>query len=267
MKGRRNLEFSKSTNFRRDDFSWSAPVYQASRAATNSPYDMSLFGSDSDEEEELDIGGVTASLVPTGHTITASRLIPPIPGLHHFTSLLPASILLPLSTYLSSHYFTSNNQSMVFGTLPAFLQPLLDALPILLAPRLSPQLYGLLFNSTRPRQAIFNLYLPGEGITPHIDLPHRYEDGILGISLLSTTVMDFSRDQMRHSIVLRQGDIYILEGEARDFWKHEIVAREGDWVREEDGDERWVKRRTRMSVTLRRMKVGADIVGEEVGRE
>lgn len=228
---------------------------------------MSLFGSDSDDGEELDIGGGTASPVPVGHTITASHVIPPVPGLHHFSSLLPASILSPLSTYLSNHYFTSNNQSMVFGTLPAFLQPLLDALPILLTPKLSPRVYQILFTSTRPRQAIFNLYLPGEGITPHIDLPHRYEDGVIGISLLSTTVMEFSRNQVRHSLVLRPGDIYILEGEARDFWKHEIVAREGDWVREEDGEERWVKRRTRMSVTLRRMKVGADIVGEEAGRE
>lgn len=35
----------------------------------------------------------------------------------------------------------------------------------------------------RQRQSILNLYPPGTGITPHVDLPARYGDGIVGVCL------------------------------------------------------------------------------------
>lgn len=41
------------------------------------------------------------------------------------------------------------------------------------------------------RQVILNQYLPGEGISPHVDLLGRYRDGISGISLGSGCVMRF----------------------------------------------------------------------------
>lgn len=47
-------------------------------------------------------------------------------------------------------------------------------------------------------------------------------------------------------------------------WKHGIPYREYDWVEDEDGGEgegMWLKRRLRMSITLRRMKEGAHVVG------
>lgn len=107
-----------------------------------------------------------------------------------------------------------------------------------------------------------NLYRPGEGISPHIDLPNRYQNGIVGISLLSTTVMDFSKGRDTISIVLRPGDVYTLEGEARYDWVHEIASRDRDVVTE-NGVQREVMRGTRMSITIRRMIEGADCVGGE----
>jgi alkylated DNA repair dioxygenase AlkB len=155
------------------------------------------------------------------------------------------------------------------SSLPSYLQPLLSLLPQVLAP-LPEALKSLIFSQTRPRQAILNLYIPGQGIgiSPHIDLPTRYEDGIVGVSLLGSTVMDFSlvdpasnQEQMAYSIRLRPGDVYVLSGDARWKWSHGIAYREEDWVEDEEGQPMQIRRGIRMSITLRRMREGADLVG------
>lgn len=158
--------------------------------------------------------------------------------------------------------FTSSTRP----ALPEFLSPLLGFLAELLPTVLPSQLSDLILHSTLPRQAILNLYRPGMGITPHIDLSHRYGDGIVGVSLLGSAVMDFTRNDSAHAVLLRPGDVYVLSGEARYSWKHGIAYRAEDSVREEARGEPYVlQRRTRMSVTLRRMKEGADVVGEGDG--
>ncbi|THV03373.1 hypothetical protein K435DRAFT_294743 [Dendrothele bispora CBS 962.96] len=89
--------------------------------------------------------------------------------------------------------------------LPPPLLSLLSSLSSLLLPSLPPITHSLLFpdsssgsaspspNLHRARQAIINLYHPGEGITPHVDLLRRFGDGILGVSFGSGCVMEFRK--------------------------------------------------------------------------
>ena len=202
---------------------------------------MSLFGSDSEGELEI------------------------IKGLHLFPSLIPISVQGELSLALSREIFTGNtNQSMLFSSpahqFPAFLNTLLDLLPQLFLDKIPPALQARLFDNPAQRNIIMNLYRPGEGITPHVDLVDRYQNEIMGISLLSSTVMEFSEGSEKVEVVLRPGDVYIMEGEARYDWFHGITSRTSDFIAE-NGVEREVRRGKRMSITIRRMIEGADRVG------
>lgn len=125
----------------------------------------------------------------------------------------------------------------------------------------------------RQRQYILNLYKPAQGISPHIDLPDRYEDGIIGLCLGSGCVMDFARpgedegqSAESYSIYLPPRTIYTMTGPARWEWTHGIPARDKDRVAcdSEDGSEQgWqtLLRDVRVSITLRWMRQGANIVG------
>ncbi|KXZ48036.1 hypothetical protein GPECTOR_31g400 [Gonium pectorale] len=79
------------------------------------------------------------------------------------------------------------NQAMFFGELPAWAQRLIGLVPLsaLLPPHLAAR-------SPAFDQAILNLYRPGEGITPHVDLA-RFQDGIVGASLGGPVVMHFTK--------------------------------------------------------------------------
>jgi hypothetical protein len=220
---------------------------EESFAASNDSV-MSLFGSDSDSLDS-NRRDETRKEEPT--------------GLYHFHNMIPLELQTELTLALSTSVFTSStNQSMLFCSpntsfAPSFMTPLLDILPQLLLDKLPSEIYDMLFKGTRARQAIFNLYRVGEGITPHIDLVTRFADGIIGCSLLATCVMDFTRQgHSPYSIVLRKGDVYVLSKEARYDWMHGIAARDEDVI---DGMTR--KRKLRMSITLRTMKEGGDILG------
>ncbi|GAA5930689.1 hypothetical protein JCM1841_004737 [Sporobolomyces salmonicolor] len=239
----------------------------------------SLFGSDSDSEENQLASPTRTTAAPAVLTqpVVASSTPPPIPGLYLFPHAIPLEIQHKLTQALSeSVWIGHSNQVMLFDSptrsaLPIFLEPVLDLLPAILAP-LPSELKAIIFDSKRPRQAILNLYFPGQGISPHCDLPARYDDGIVGVSLLASTVMDLApvdspkhpsslaQSQPGHALRLRPGDVYVLSGPARWDWTHGIAYRDEDLV-EEEGQTLRVRRRTRMSITLRRMKVGADWIG------
>ncbi|CAO1636419.1 unnamed protein product [Jaminaea pallidilutea] len=143
----------------------------------------------------------------------------------------------------------------------------------------------------RSRQLIINHYTPGQGITPHIDLPTRFGDGIILCSLQSGIAMDFTRDEGegreskkrkvdaepvsdRYSLWLPPRSALILSGEARWRWKHGISARHGDYVAVEssqstakedaawNSSQEYKRRQERTSVTIRWLKPGADVVGQ-----
>lgn len=118
------------------------------------------------------------------------------------------------------------------------------------------------------RQLILNLYNGAEGLAPHVDLVHRFADGILLCSFGphgTGTVMDFThKSHPAEHLFLPSGSVLVLSGEARYDWKHGISARDCDFVYSADGPHRIdkLKRSIRLSITIRSMLPGADVVGE-----
>ncbi|KAL3517454.1 hypothetical protein ACH5RR_020043 [Cinchona calisaya] len=115
-------------------------------------------------------------------------------------------------------------------------------------------------------QLITNTYQPGEGICAHVDLM-RFQDGIAIISLESSCVMHFSRvedelsepgekDRRENNnpsakipVLLTEGSLVLMWGEARYLWKHEINRKPGfqKWKGQE------IDQRKRTSITLRKL--------------
>lgn len=154
--------------------------------------------------------------------------------------------------------------------IPTYIHSLLYHLETTLLPLIPRTVHDLIFTRHLARQVILNLYPPGQGISPHVDLPARYDDGILGVSLLGGCVMEFERvrehgdavasDVERNStrgenqsstsnydhegtdrvaVYMPKGTVYVISGEARWEWKHGIPGRKEDKVfRAPEGRER-----------------------------
>ncbi|KAI6024507.1 hypothetical protein EDC04DRAFT_2573981 [Pisolithus marmoratus] len=216
----------------------------------------------------------------------AIRTAPPIAGLFVPPVSLPRELEDEIATECMRLYFEDRdvNQVMLFGRttsgadrdaddmdermgkgLPSFLISLLHYLSGVLHHRIPDTLYNVLFpprnSPPRARQAIVNLYHPGEGITPHVDLLNRFDDGIIGVSLCSGCVMTFERS--RWDLYLPERSILVLSKDARYGWTHGIPSRTHDLVEGEDrGQEPCLFRRgTRLSITFRWLLPGAEIVG------
>lgn len=76
-------------------------------------------------------------------------------------------------------------------------------------------------------QMIVNEYLPGQGISAHVDCEPCFLDTIVSVSLLSPCVMIF-----RHKVIGESVEVYlepnsavVLRGDSRYKWTHEIPAR------------------------------------------
>ncbi|MBO6634821.1 alpha-ketoglutarate-dependent dioxygenase AlkB [Parvibaculum sp.] len=83
-----------------------------------------------------------------------------------------------------------------------------------------------------PDQAIANEYLPGQGISAHVDCVPCFSERIASLSLLSSCEMIFRNKKKgeRLSAILEPRSLLILSGEARYEWTHEIPARKSDEV-------------------------------------
>lgn len=239
----------------------------------------------------------------------AIRTAPPIPGLFILPVFLSRELEDEIVAQCMRLYFEDRdvNQIMLFGRtasstesevedgndesmgngLPPFLISLLHHLSETLRPWIPDTVYDLLFppkdTPPRARQAILNLYRPGEGITAHVDLLNRFDDGIIGISFRSGCVMAFQRlaqdeenlnAEGRHcdasdpdvrdrwDLYLPEGSILVLSKDARYRWTHGIPGRTHDLVQGEDSaDACLMERGTRLSITFRWLLPGADIVG------
>ncbi|KAJ7868585.1 hypothetical protein B0H14DRAFT_2729596 [Mycena olivaceomarginata] len=218
----------------------------------------------------------TLNALPSTKTAPAMLHAPPIPGLFFFPSILvPIEVADQVKRFCLDTYFPPSrpgvNQIMLFGTasIPPILHSLLSTMASLLKPSLPPTIHALLFpdTPTRERQVILNLYHPGEGITPHVDLLKRYDDGIVGVSFGSSCAMQFARVEQEESpsssplqLFLPERSMIVLSGEARYDWTHGIDKRAVDLV--SDSESQWiVERGVRMSVTFRWLLPGAEIVG------
>lgn len=106
------------------------------------------------------------------------------------------------------------------GPLPAWLQPICQ------------KLYSDDIFPQAPDQVIVNEYEPGQGISAHIDCVPCFDDTIASLSLGSTCVMDFANPKTgaKKSILLEEGSLIILTGEARYEWTHAIAGKKSDIV-------------------------------------
>lgn len=100
-----------------------------------------------------------------------------------------------------------------------------------------------------PDQLIVNEYLPGQGITPHVDCEPCFKDTIVTVSLAWAYEMEFINvaTQEVKSLLLERGSALILRDEARYAWRHCIRARKSD---------RGVPRGRRVSLTFRNVILG-----------
>ncbi|KAF6761943.1 hypothetical protein DFP72DRAFT_877540 [Ephemerocybe angulata] len=233
----------------------------------------------------------------------ALDVAPPIQGLYFDQSIrVPEGLAESVVAYCKDKYFNAPgaNQVMLFGRapeaslteppsakettdaltgFPPVLLSLLESLSTLLIPILPEETYSLLFPTTptQARQAIINLYEPGEGITPHVDLLGRYDDGIVGVSFGSGSAMRFDKvddgepedfedpsleepARRRWDVYLPERSVIVLTEEARYDWTHGIDKRTRDYVCDPEEGGKWVDRGVRMSVTFRWMLGGADVL-------
>lgn len=104
----------------------------------------------------------------------------------------------------------------------------------------------------KPDQAIVNEYLPGQGISAHVDCVPCFSHIIASLSLGSGAVMQFTREQEKHDLFLEPRSLIILSGPARYEWAHAIPARKADVV---DGFK--IERGRRISLTFRNVILGS----------
>ena len=117
--------------------------------------------------------------------------------------------------------------------------------------RLSEKLYEDGYMPEVADQVIVNEYLPGQGISSHIDCEPCFKDTIVSLSLGSGCVMNFTNrfDKTKKIPVwLAPRSLVVLNGEARYEWLHGIAARKWD---EWDGQRH--DRERRVSLTFRKV--------------
>lgn len=83
-----------------------------------------------------------------------------------------------------------------------------------------------------PDQVIANEYVPGQGISRHVDCEPCFGDTVASLSLGSDCVMDFYslKDSRHQPVVLQRRSLVVLQGDARYRWLHAIAARKSDRV-------------------------------------
>lgn len=129
-------------------------------------------------------------------------------------------------------------QDSYLGPLPEWLE------------RLGTRLVAFGLFEAAPDQIIANEYLPGQGISAHIDCEPCFDDTIVSLSLLSRCEMIFRHRESgrRSSIILEPRSALILKEDARYLWTHEIPARKSDPM---NGIS--VRRFRRISLTFRKV--------------
>lgn len=94
-------------------------------------------------------------------------------------------------------------------------------------------------------QCIVNNYLPGQGISKHIDVK-SYGDVIGCFTFGSSSIMSFEKDKNKIDLYVEPNSLYIMSGDSRYKWTHEMASRKYDII---NGDK--IERNRRISVTFR----------------
>lgn len=103
-----------------------------------------------------------------------------------------------------------------------------------------------------PDQVIANEYLPGQGMSAHVDCEPCFGDVIASLSFLSGCEMRFASLESgeTRAVILPTRSLLVLAGPARSNWTHAIPARRSDGI-----DGVGMKRGRRVSLTVRTMRV------------
>lgn len=101
-----------------------------------------------------------------------------------------------------------------------------------------------------PDQVIVNEYLPGQGISAHIDCVPCFGDPVASLSLGSPCIMEFSSLETgeKQAVFLEPQSLVVLSGPARYAWQHAIPGRKSDII---GGIKRMRERR--VSLTFRKV--------------
>lgn len=108
---------------------------------------------------------------------------------------------------------------------------------------------------TLPNSGIVNEYLPGQGISPHIDCAACFGETICSLSLNASCCIEFLRDGRKLQKIVEPRSLLVLQGEARYQWKHAIARRKQDLY----GGIKIVRTR-RLSVTFRMRRLDSDVL-------
>lgn len=106
-----------------------------------------------------------------------------------------------------------------------------------------------LFKET-PNQVIINEYLPGQGISRHVDCVSCFKETVASLSLSSTCIMEFEQlyTHDKKYLLLEPLSLLVLSNEARYRWMHSIPAR-----RDDNWDDMVFPRARRVSLTFRKV--------------
>lgn len=128
--------------------------------------------------------------------------------------------------------------SMYLGNLPFWLE------------ELSRDIWTRALMPVQPDQVIINEYMPGQGISPHIDCEPCFGNTIISLSLGSACIMEFTHRKhgQKVEILLKPRSLVVLSGESRSLWTHGIPARKQDVF----GGCKFI-RSTRVSLTFRKV--------------
>ena len=96
-------------------------------------------------------------------------------------------------------------------------------------------------------QCLVNRYLPGQGISAHIDSPKSFKSVVCCFTLGSGATMKFTHPTKGdYSLYTEPRSLYVMTKESRYEWKHQMTARKSDPGHGERG--------VRWSVTFRATK-------------
>jgi alkylated DNA repair dioxygenase AlkB len=138
------------------------------------------------------------------------------------------------------------DESMRLGPLPGW------------AEELSSRILREGFSERAPDQVIVNEYLPGQGISRHVDCVPCFGPVVLSLSLGSQCVMELSAPDTHEPVLLPlpARSLLVLSGEARTRWAHAIPGRKSDMIAGVR-----VPRERRVSLTFRTVRLSASWTG------
>ncbi|KAI9207574.1 uncharacterized protein BJ171DRAFT_456187 [Polychytrium aggregatum] len=130
------------------------------------------------------------------------------------------------------------------GGLPEFLHPVVSQIQVL-----PPAPHHEYESKSAPNFLVVNEYEVGQGIMAHTDAS-LFGETIWVVSLLSSCVISFFRDDRKVDVLLPPRSLLIMSRESRFAWKHEISKQPIDYY-----DDVPIERSRRVSLTFRSVDV------------